>query len=64
MEGEEAMEEKLGSEEKAFHIIGMKLVTTSLNIYHVKGDTVWCMDTISESSENCDLEQKHLLKID
>ena len=39
----------MGLEEKAFHTLGMKLVTTSLNIYHVKGDTVWCLDTILDS---------------
>lgn len=28
LEGEEAMEEKMGSEEKAFHTLGIKLATT------------------------------------
>ena len=52
VEGEEEMEDKMGSEEEAFHTLGMKLATISLNIYHVKGDTVWCMDTISSFSKN------------
>jgi len=43
---------KMVLEEKAFHTLGRKLVTTSLNIYHVKGDKMWCMDTISDSSKN------------
>jgi len=43
------MKDKNGVRRKAFHTLGMNLVTTSLNTFHVKGDTMWCMDTTSDS---------------
>jgi len=46
----------MGSEEKAFYTLRMMLVTTSLNIYHVKGDRVWCIDTISDFYRNLGLK--------
>lgn len=45
-------EEEMGPEEKYFHTLGMKLATISLNIYHVKGYTMWYMGTISRFSKN------------